>query len=203
MITRSKFGHPLSTASFILTLAQLQALDVTENIHGELFYVGGTLYYYHSTSVVTADSLFVVAPTTGPGRYLVAPGSSFDLAVAIGFGTADAAALATVPVGGLFAMGRSYWSVTTGFTGGTSSAIGLSSNQTGYSTKGDLLGGASGDVAATLVLGTVVPGTVGAKNGAALLKAGTIIRYDQVTSTFTAGAGFARLVGQVIENAGA
>jgi hypothetical protein len=122
----------------------------------------------------------------------------FWLALPIGFGTADAATLYTVPAGKRLCIHRAGWEIATSFTGGTSSAIGLSSDDTNASTKGDILGGASGDVAATLV-STGVPikgGTLGAKfasNGIIVLAAGKIIRFDRITSAFTAGAGTAHL----------
>lgn len=203
MITRSKFGHPMSTPDLRLTLALLKALDVTENVPGEVLQVGGLAYYYHPTSTLTGDDIFVVAPTTGAGRYLLSPGFDQNLSLPFVFGTADAAVLATTPTASLILVGRGYWEIATGFTGGSSSAIGLSSGATGFSTKGDLLGGASGDVAATLVAGTAL-GTIGAKTAAGvLLPAASTIRFDRITSAFTAGAGNAHLMCRVLLNPGA
>jgi len=129
-------------------------------------------------------------------------GAYKHLKLPIGFGTADATALFTVPTlppscVGLY-IGRAFWEVTTSFTGGASSAIGISSNNASYNTKGDILGGASGDVAATLVSTGVKykGGTLGAKfgsNGVIVLVAGDTIRFDRITSAFTAGAGFLHL----------
>jgi hypothetical protein len=87
------------------------------------------------------------------------------------------------------------WEVTTSWTGGSSSAIGASSSNANYNTKGDLLGGSSGDVLATLVSTgpKLKGGTLGTKfgtNGRILLVAGDTILYDKIASTFTAGAGF-------------
>lgn len=123
------------------------------------------------------------------------------LKLPIAFGTADAAVLFTVPTltngAAAVKIDSLFWEVTTSFTGGSSSAIGVSSSNTRYSTKGDLLGGASGDVLATLVsTNTYVPGTLGAKYAAAattgkiFLVAGDTLRFDRITSAFTAGAGF-------------
>ena len=120
-----------------------------------------------------------------------ANGLPFWLALPIAFGTADAATLFTVPTGFRMFVHRALWEVATGFTGGVSSAIGVSSDATGFSTKGDILGGASGDVAATLVAG-IAGGTLGAKfasNGVIVLSAGKILRFDRITSAFTAGSG--------------
>lgn len=206
MITRSPYGHPLGAATLALTLALLKALDVTEHVNGEVFVVSGNRYVWNATSVLTADDIFVIAPTVGAtGRYLLAPGYVFDLSIAIAFGTADAAVLATLPTSMYALIGRSYWEVTADWTGGSSSAIGVSSGQAPNSTKGDLLGGASGDVLATLVASAVrTLGTVGAKvAGGILLKPTNTVRFDRVTSAFTAGTGNVHLVGQVVANPGA
>ncbi|WP_196302696.1 hypothetical protein, partial [Streptococcus pneumoniae] len=73
-----------------------------------------------------------------------------DLPFPIGFATADAAVLGTMPAASSLLVIRGYWEISADWTGGTASAIGLSSSQTAHSTKGDLLGGAAGDVAAAL-----------------------------------------------------
>jgi hypothetical protein len=119
------------------------------------------------------------------------------LRLAISYATADAAVLYTVPTGLTIAMfANAMWEVTTAWTGGSSSAIGISSSATGYTTKGDVHGGATGDVLATLTAG-FKQGTLGAKVSAApkcvVLAGGSTIRFDQVTSTFTAGAGYIHL----------
>lgn len=114
--------------------------------------------------------------------------------VAISKDNADADVLYTVPAGHRLRLARSYWHVTTPFTGGSSSAIGLSSSNAAYATKGDLLGGGSGDVAAGLTAG--FKGTAGAKMGAnapVVLEPGDTVKFDRITSIFTAGAGFAVL----------
>lgn len=204
MLTRSPYGHPIALSTFLLTLALIKALDVTEHLPGETFVVGTNRYYYHPTSVLTADDIFVIAPTTGAGRYLLAPGFNFDLSLAIAFGTADAAVLATMPTNSFALLGRNYWEITADWTGGSSSAIGLSTSQAPGTTKGDLLGGASGDVAATLVAsGGRLLGTVGADVASGiLLKGAATVRFDRITSAFTAGTGFAHVVGQMLANPG-
>lgn len=127
-------------------------------------------------------------------------GDRVALKLPIAFGTPDAAVLYTVPAGQRLLIERCFWEVITGFTGGSSSAIGLSSSQSGNTTKGDIHGGATGDVAATLTPGAK-PGTVGAdlaSSGVVILEAGATIRFDRITSAFTAGAGFVHVLGQVI-----
>lgn len=141
----------------------------------------------------TTENL-ALTPATGNGRWIRAD-KVFDVKLAIDFNKTDAAVLFTVPTGFKLKLGRIYWEVTTSWSGGSSSAIGLSSSNAAFSTKGDLLGGASGDVAATLV-STGSPykgGTLGTKlgsNGVIVLVGADTIRFDRITSAFTAGAGF-------------
>lgn len=125
-------------------------------------------------------------------------GMPFWLALPFAFGTADAAALFTVPAGYRLHIHRAAWEIAVSLSGGTSSAIGISSDDASASTKGDILGGSTGDVAATLV-STGVPvkgGTIGAKfgsNGCVVLAAGKVVRFDKITSAFTAGNGLVHL----------
>jgi len=124
-----------------------------------------------------------------------------DLKLAIDYTLADAAVLYTVPAGLRLLIQDAWWDIVTGFTGGSSSAVGLSSSQAPYTTKGMLLGGSSGDVAATLVAGAT-QGTVGTGLTAApkliVLAAGATVRFDRITSVFTAGAGYVHLTAQLI-----
>jgi hypothetical protein len=118
------------------------------------------------------------------------------LKIPFDFNQADASTLVTLPAAiARIEFTRLWWEVTTSFTGGASSAIGVSSNNASYNTKGDLLGGAGGDVAATLVSTGIVHkgGTVGVKfgsNGMIVLVGGNTLRFDRIVSAFTAGVGF-------------
>ena len=106
------------------------------------------------------------------------------------FATADAATLFTVPAGMRIAVLKAGWDVSVAFTGGAASTIGVSSANAAYNTKGDLQGGAAGDAAAALTAG-FRGGTVGAKlasNGLVVLGGGDVLRFDRITSAFTAGA---------------
>jgi hypothetical protein len=119
----------------------------------------------------------------------------FNLKLAVDHTTADGAVLYTVPAGRILEIARAFWQVSVGFTGGSSSAVGLSSSNASYNTAGDILGGASGDLAATLVAG-YHGGTLGAKfgtNGVIVLVAGDTIKFNRIASNFTAGSGFAHL----------
>lgn len=118
-------------------------------------------------------------------------GEIFCIKAAISSATADAEVLYTTPSNlTLLVLPFVLWEVTTAWTGGTSSAIGISSSATGFTTKGDVHGGASGDVLATLTAGTK-RGTAGAKiaTPGVVLPGGSTIRFDRITSAFTAGAG--------------
>lgn len=123
-------------------------------------------------------------------------GETFSLKLPFDFNTADAAVLYTVPANLRVMVDSALWEITTGFTGGTSSAIGVSSSQSPHDAKGDILGGASGDLAATLVVG-VKRGTQGLSFTAApncvVLDAGATIRFDRIASVYTAGVGFIHL----------
>jgi hypothetical protein len=139
---------------------------------------------------------------TPDGEGWVVVGSSpVGLKIEFNKDTVDGAALYVVPEDARLLIEQTFWEVTTGFTGGTSSAIGLSASTAPHDTKGDLLGGASGDVAATLVPG-FAEGTPGASwsgaPGIVVLEAGTVIRFNRVASAFTAGAGFVHIIGRFI-----
>lgn len=114
----------------------------------------------------------------------------------ITFATANNAVLFTVPSGYRLFIEDAFWEPTVSFTGGASSAIGLSSSNAAYATAGDLLGGATGDVAAQLTATPTAPiksgagRTIGAKVATGVcLVAGDTIKFNQITSAFTAGAG--------------
>jgi len=114
--------------------------------------------------------------------------------VAISKDTADGDILYTVPARHRLRLSRAYWHVVTPWTGGASSAIGLDSSNAAYNTAGDLLGGAGGDVLAGLTAG--FKGTAGAKMGAnapVILDEGDTVRFQRITSAFTAGDGYAVL----------
>lgn len=178
----------IASATGYATLAALKGASLAD---GALYTVSadGSQWRYALTSVLTADDFLVALPSTGTGR-LLRVDRDVDILAAATFATADGATLYTVPTGFQLSLGVPYWHVTTSWTGGTSSAIGLASSNTGLSTAGDLLGGASGDVAAGLLsTGAYAKGTVGAKIGkpGAVLVGGDTVTFEQITSTFTAG----------------
>lgn len=151
-------------------------------------------YKYALASSLVGDDLLVLAPTDAraAGRFICVE-DHFDIKLAVGFATADAAVLYTVPVGFTLQLDVPWWEVTVSFTGGTSSAIGINSSNTGLNGVGDLLGSSAGDVAASLVsTGPLAKGTKGTKIGTpgAVLIGGDTIKFNRITSVFTAGAGF-------------
>jgi hypothetical protein len=136
------------------------------------------------------------------GNWVRNGGESVYLRLPISYATADAEVLFTVPTAMTIAI-QPYcmWEVTTAWTGGSSSAIGISSSLSPHDTAGDIHGGASGDVLATLVVGYKV-GTQGASFTAApkcvVLTAGATIKFNRITSAFTAGAGYIHLPAVVV-----
>lgn len=162
-----------------------------------------------SAAADTSENL-VCTPGAGTGRWL-----RYDkevvLSLAFTFATADNATLFTVPVGARLRPSAAWWDIAVSMTGGTVSAIGLHASPSGWATKGDILGGAAGDTDATLVSTTTrMQGTVGALlNGGSsgtsrlILIAADTIKYDRITSAHTAGSGNARVLCNVIANAGA
>jgi len=164
-----------------------------------------SLWEFNATQTGTMDgatsalSNLLITPDAGTGRWIRAD-KSFDLKIAIDKTMLDAAVLCTVPAG--FALrlnGLPFWDVVVGWTGGAASAIGISSANAAASTKGDLLGGAAGDVTATLGTAGVKAGILGGKLDtlahiqAIALVAADIIRFDRITSAYTAGSGFVHI----------
>lgn len=177
----------------VASVAAMKALASASN--GQMFQCAadGSNWRYVSTSVLSDDGGFLVAGATGIGSgAFLRTDRVIDITAAVTYATADAAVLYTVPAGFQLQLDIPYNHVTTSFAGGSSSAIGASSSNSGMSTKGDVLGGSGGDVAATLVsTGAYAKGTVGTKIGtpaATLVGAETLI-FDRITSVFTSGVG--------------
>lgn len=197
-------------AAPVANLAALAAFDLDDANDGQvaLDIATGKYWRFSAACALTADNLAVAG--SGTGRWLLLPGT-YVLSVAIAFGTADAAVLWTLPTGLVCRFRGFYWTITTNFSGGTASAIGVSSTRTGFDTKGDLLGGAAGNVEAELTTTlSPTPGTIGAKHDAltnaefnAIWKATHVIRFDRITSAFTAGVGAVNMITEVLANPGA
>jgi hypothetical protein len=179
--------------------AALSAIVAASRFDGMLVMVraDGSLWRFDAASTATEDEgqELVIEPDAGTGAWLAADKAKI-LKLPFSFADADAHAILTVPAGFVLRLaGFPFWDITTSFSGGSSSAIGVSTDVTGYTTKGDLLGGAAGDVEAALTAG-IRAGTLGGElddhvgfQFLALIE-GDVIRYDEITSAFTAGAGF-------------
>ncbi len=174
------------------TIATLKAVPLLARVDGGewLVLADGSLWRFAATSVLTTDGdNLLVVPTVAGGAYIRVD-RDVDILMAATFATADAAVLYTVPTGFQLFVPVMYHHVTTTWAGGSSSAIGCSSSNAGLTTKGDLLGGASGDLNAGLAsTGAYAKGTIGAKAGkpGALLVAGETIIFDRIVSVFTSG----------------
>jgi hypothetical protein len=156
-----------------------------------------SLWRFNSAAAQTEDTAqeLVLTPAAGTGRWHRAD-KAFVMKIPVDFSMADGTTIETIPEG--FAVritGLPYWEVTASWTGGAGSSIGIASNKTGFTAAGAILGGATGDVAATLVAG-IAAGTIGtgldtpAEVQAALFEEGDTFTYEEITSAFTAGAGF-------------
>jgi hypothetical protein len=181
------------------TKAALQAVSASSRSDGQLAFVRAdrSTWMFDVASVLTTDeaSALALEPTAGAGCWLRAD-NAFVAKLPVAFGMADGATIWTIPEGfAVRASGLPYWEVTAAWTGGSSSAIGIASSRTGFTAAGAVLGGAGGDVLATLVAG-IAAGTIGtgfdslAEIQAALFEEGDTFTYEEITSAFTAGSGF-------------
>lgn len=204
-------GGSISTTAADLTA--LKAIAAASRTNGMLVMLrsDGSTWRFHSTSTAADTSENLVAvPGAGSGRWL-RNDKVVSLALACVFGTADNATLFTVPVGARLRPIAAWWEVSVSWTGGTNSAIGVHASPTGWATKGDILGGAGGDVLATLVstdshmTGTVGTTLNGGSSGTSrlILIAADTLKFDRVTSAFTAGAADVRVLCNVLANPGA
>jgi hypothetical protein len=189
----------------------LKAIAAADRANGMLCLVLSdmSLWRFHSTSTAADTSENLVAtPGAGSGRWLRAD-KQVALSLPFTFATANDAALFTVPVGARLHPREAWWEISTSCTGGSSSAIGVDSSVTGWDTAGDILGGATGDVAAALAsTSTRMEGTIGAKidtrgDGRLIMIAADTLNFNRITSVFTAGAGNVRVLCDVLANLGA
>lgn len=195
----------------VATLTDLKGIPADRRVAGMTVLVTAdqSRWRFHATSALTGDDALVVAPTAGSGRWLLMPGGC-TLVLPITFATADAAVLLTMQAGQEFLLLEPFHKVTADWTGGTASTIGVSSNKTNFTAKGDILGGVAGAAAAALTAAiSNCFGTIGtgfdtlAKRRVALFAATDTIRHDRITSAFTAGAGSVNLMGILRRNDGA
>lgn len=169
------------------------ALALTEKNWNGRIWIGNKPYVWApDCTVEDASNELVMRPTAksdsaSPGRF-VAEGPQHILDLSFSKDTADGAALFTVPTGVVMQILALHWNITTSMSGGTSSSIGVSSNKTGFTAKGCLLGGAAGDVAATLTaaasptLGT--RGFLAAPAGSRIVQETVAVATQSCTPTF-------------------
>lgn len=180
----------------VTALAAIAASARTDGMHCVVQADNSIWVFASSSTAADTTASLVVTPGAGTGRW-IRSGKSVNLKLAVSKDATDTAVLFTVPAGMRLRVDQALWEVTTPFTGGTSSAIGISSSNSGYSTKGDILGGSSGDL--TTGLGAGFSGTAGAKaTGPIVLIAADTIRFDRIASAFTAGAGFVHISATLI-----
>lgn len=188
------------TMDSVATRTALKGVSAADRHDGEVLLVktDNSFWRFDSASTATGDEAgeFVLEPTAGSGRWIRAD-KAFTAKIPIDFSMADGATILTVPDGFVLRLGGlPYWEVTTGWTGGTGSAIAVAASVTGYTAAGDILGGATGDVTATLGTAGIKPGTIGdkmdtfAEQQAFVLQAADTLTYEELTDAFTAGAGF-------------
>ena len=145
--------------------------DVGPDFQDGIVLVGDTPFAWNAASTVNdpTDQLTIrpsAIDAAAPGRWVYAAGPQIVLSLPWTFATADAAVLFTTPTGVVLRPRLLWWTVDTTPAGGSSPTIGVSSNKTGFTAKGSLLGGAAGDGAGTL-LSAVSPllGTRGTRAG--------------------------------------
>lgn len=193
-------GAGLATGGGVADKDALSAIAAASRYDGMLVLVraDGSIWRFVAASTAVEDEAqeLVIEPDAGAGRWLAADKAKI-LKLPISSDTADGDPILTVPAGfALRLTGLPFWQVTTGFTGGASSAIGVSTSVTGYTDKGDLLGGATGDETATLGTAGVKAGTLGTELDdhvglqALALVEGDELQFDRITSAFDAGEGF-------------
>lgn len=192
-------------AAPVATVAALKAIPAANRSDGQSVFIvaDGSRWTFSAACALTGDDVIVISPTAGTGAWLRMPGT-FDLAAAaVTFATADAAVVYTVPTGAMLFVKRGYMVNTIAWTGGTNSAIGFSSSNTGFNTAGDLHGGAAGELTAAAGVGTKL-GTIGAKTtSGVLLVAADTIKFNRIASVYTAGAGVVHFEANLILNPGA
>lgn len=186
----------------VATIAALKAIAAGSRSDGMRVQViaDGSNWIFNAANadalVSDGSDQLTIAPTVGTGIW-IRNASRFDMRIAIDKTMADAAVLSTIPTGyTLLVDNDPHWVVVVGWTGGAASAIGISTSNAAGNTKGDILGGAAGDVTATLGTAGAKAGTAGAKMGtianrrALLLVAADTLRFDRIASAFTAGSGY-------------
>lgn len=171
-----------------VSVSDLRGATAAAGTLGGRYQVGGNWFRWDALSTVN-DTKYLVAikpdeiDNADPGRFILDQ-PVIDLTMPFTYATADAAVLFTVPTGVYLIPSLLWWNITTSMTGGTSAAIGVSSNKTGFTAKGSLLGGAAGDVLASLT--AAASPTRGTPGSRAYVGASRLVR--EVVAVATAAA---------------
>jgi hypothetical protein len=189
----------------------LQAWPAMYRGAGNVAYVddfGGHWYLVASANESSADTtgLIVLKPSDVAGsghRWYRAPGT-YVFKIAVDHTVADATNLLLVPNMTTGAQPRveiveAMLETTTTWTG-SSAALGLSTTSTLANTKGDVMGGASGDAIANFNTTTPFYGSFGPKLSLAqrlVLRAGEALRWD-VFGTLSAGVGVIHCTARIL-----
>lgn len=171
-----------------VSVSDLRAATEAAGTLGGRHLVGGNWFRWDAVSTVN-DSTYLVAikpdaiDSGDPGRFVLDQPVA-NLVMPFTHATADATVLFTVPTGVYLIPSLLWWNITTSMTGGSSAAIGVSSNKTGFTAKGSLLGGVAGDVLASLT--AAASPTRGTPGSRAYVGASRLVR--EVVAVATAAA---------------
>lgn len=169
------------------TKAQTLAL-LEKNWSGRIWVDSQPFVWAPSCTIEDSANLLSMRPTANgdsavAGRF-VPEGPLHVLRLPFTKDTADGAALYTVPTGVKIQILALSWNITTSMTGGSSAAIGVSSDKTGFTAKGCLLGGKTGDVLASLT--AAASPTLGTKGFLALPAGSRLVRENVAVATASA-----------------
>jgi hypothetical protein len=199
VIELGQVGLVYNSLIAVATRAELKAIAATNRFDGMVVLVktDESNWVFESAHAGTADTAeeLLIAPSAGTGRWVRAD-KAFVMKIPISYANTDGEVIELIPEGFVLRMtAHPWWEITASFTGGSSSAIGVSTNISGYTTAGDIIGGATGDLAATLDAG-LNGGTIGGELDdqagfhALLFVEGSEFQFDAITSAFTAGTGY-------------
>lgn len=167
-----------------------EALALEERHWDGRVLIDGRPFRWDETTTVTDDGYKVAvkptANTESTGAFLLDEAHTI-MRFPVTKSTADAAALWTVPTGVILLLVHPFaWieQITANWTGGTNAAVGMSTNKSGFNTKGDLLGGKGGLLAADLT--TTIGQTLG-KRGTLARPAGSVL-FEENAAVASAAA---------------
>jgi hypothetical protein len=195
-------GSPVTVAKLLeaaldvdsdVTVTDLEAATEVNGQLGGRVIASGNWWRWDAASLVNdATSTVSVRPTSiaadEAGRWIL------DLPIVllsfpITFETTNEEVLFEVPDGVVIHPLSFWWEIGTNFSGGSSSAIGVSSDKTGFTAAGSLLGGSSGNVAAELT--TALSPTLGKVGSRAYPGASRLVRETVAVATAAATPSYA------------